>query len=197
MRCSSRPISPLVGFTNRSNPLPSLRVPLPYLLKLDRALREFVSPSIDIYSEPGHSDFKLVVIIDDSDSVSKTTCCDRPSEVVFLPLKMEGGLWLQARDALAGVAEFSRQKGGESIDIYCLNNPRYRLDLRVGHISYSSRSPDLLVDRANWTSAISSTVFPQKVIPLYLLAALYSHQVRSNASRRQTKADSGYLYSED
>ena len=47
---------------------------------------------------------------------------------------MDGGLWLQARDALAGVAEFSRQKGGESIDIYCLNNPKYRLDLRVGHV---------------------------------------------------------------
>jgi hypothetical protein len=58
------------------------------------------------------AEFKLVVLIDDSDS-------------------MDGGLWLQARDALAGVVEFSRQKGGESIDIYCLNNPKYRLDLRT------------------------------------------------------------------
>ena len=48
---------------------------------------------------------------------------------------MDGGLWLQARDALAGVAELSRQKGGESIDIYCLNNPKYSLDLHVGHLS--------------------------------------------------------------
>ncbi|KAF8273660.1 hypothetical protein EI94DRAFT_1696604 [Lactarius quietus] len=57
------------------------------------------------------ADFKLVVLIDDSDS-------------------MDGGLWLQARDALAGVAEFSRQKGGESIDIYCLNNTKSSLDVR-------------------------------------------------------------------
>jgi hypothetical protein len=58
------------------------------------------------------ADFKLVVIIDDSDSMEG------------------GGLWFQARDALAGVAEFSRQKGGEGLDIYCLNNPSYRLDFR-------------------------------------------------------------------
>lgn len=57
------------------------------------------------------ADFKLVVVIDDSDS-------------------MEGALWLEARDALAGVAEFSSQKGGDGLDIYCLNSPRYRLDLR-------------------------------------------------------------------
>jgi len=57
------------------------------------------------------ADFKLVVIIDDSDS-------------------MEGALWLEARDALAGVAEFSRQRGGEGLDIYCLNSLRNRLDIR-------------------------------------------------------------------
>ncbi|KAI9513382.1 hypothetical protein F5148DRAFT_1301986 [Russula earlei] len=54
---------------------------------------------------PGLSfaDFKLVVIVDDSDS-------------------MDGPLWHEARDALAGVAELSRLKGGEGLDIYCLNN---------------------------------------------------------------------------
>ncbi|KAH9973983.1 hypothetical protein BGW80DRAFT_1304607 [Lactifluus volemus] len=57
------------------------------------------------------ADFKIVVIIDDSSS-------------------MEGELWLQARDALAGVAHLSHTKGGEGLDIYCLNNPEYRLDLR-------------------------------------------------------------------
>ncbi|KAF8273662.1 hypothetical protein EI94DRAFT_1715529 [Lactarius quietus] len=61
---------------------------------------------------PSIPDFKLVVVIDDSDS-------------------MEGALWLEARDALAGVAEFCRQRGGEGLDIYCLNSPRHRLDLRV------------------------------------------------------------------
>jgi hypothetical protein len=57
------------------------------------------------------ADFKLVVIIDDSDS-------------------MDGKLWTEAREALAGVAELSRLKGGDGLDIYCLNNPKYRLDLR-------------------------------------------------------------------
>jgi hypothetical protein len=44
---------------------------------------------------------------------------------------MDGRLWIEARDALAGVAELTRLKGGEGLDIYCLNSPAYRLDLRV------------------------------------------------------------------
>jgi hypothetical protein len=44
---------------------------------------------------------------------------------------MDGKLWTEARDALAGVAELSRLKGGEGLDIFCLNSPNYRLDLRV------------------------------------------------------------------
>lgn len=44
---------------------------------------------------------------------------------------MDGGLWTEARDALAGVAELSRLKGGEGLDIYCLNSHKYRVDLRV------------------------------------------------------------------
>jgi hypothetical protein len=123
---------------------------------------------------PWHSEFKLVVLIDDSDSVSfEQLLVTDLLKLYFSPLKMDGGLWFQARDALAGVAESSRQNGGESIDIYCLNNPKYSLDLRVGHMSSLPRMPTLLVDRANWTSAISSTVLPQMVILLYLLGAIY------------------------
>ena len=44
---------------------------------------------------------------------------------------MGGGLWIEARDALAGVAELCRLKGGEGLDIFCLNSPKYQLDLRV------------------------------------------------------------------
>jgi hypothetical protein len=44
---------------------------------------------------------------------------------------MDGRLWTEARDALAGVAELSRLKGGEGLDIFCLNSPKYRVDLRV------------------------------------------------------------------
>ena len=94
---------------------------------------------------------------------------------------MDGGLWLQARDALAGVAEFSRQKGGESIDIYCLNNPKYSLDLHVGHLSSLPRMPISLIDRPSWTSAISSTVLNQMVILPFLSSRRYlltSQQVR-------------------
>ncbi|KAI0267504.1 hypothetical protein BC834DRAFT_81197 [Gloeopeniophorella convolvens] len=60
---------------------------------------------------PKVSDFKLVVIVDDSDS-------------------MEGHLWAEARDALAGVAEVSRFNGGDGLDLYCLNSPSYELDVR-------------------------------------------------------------------
>ena len=94
---------------------------------------------------------------------------------------MDGGLWLQARDALAGVAEFSRQKGGESIDIYCLNNPKYSLDLHVGHLSSLPRMPISLLDRPSWTSVISSTVLNQMVILPFLSSRRYlltSQQVR-------------------
>lgn len=49
---------------------------------------------------------------------------------------MDGKLWTEARDALAGVAELSRLKGGEALDIYCLNSPKYRLDLRVRSWSF-------------------------------------------------------------
>ena len=71
MKCSLRSISPLVGFTKRFNLLPSFRVPLQlYLLKSERALRESNSFSVGMCSHLGHSEFKLVVIIDDSDSVS-------------------------------------------------------------------------------------------------------------------------------
>lgn len=48
-----------------------------------------------------------------------------------MSLQMDGKLWSEARDALAGVAELSRLKGGEGLDIFCLNNDEYRLDLRV------------------------------------------------------------------
>jgi len=43
---------------------------------------------------------------------------------------MDGALWLEARDALAGVVELSRLKGGEGVDIHCLNGYQSRRDLR-------------------------------------------------------------------
>ena len=138
------------------------------------------------------------MIIDDSDSVSfERLFMTDLLKLYFSFLKMGGGLWLQARDALAGVAEFSRQKGGESIDIYCLNSPRYRLDIRVGLLSSSSQSPTSIVNRAIWTSAISLTIFPHKVFSVYLLTTLYSRHGRSDASWCQAEADSGFLCPED
>jgi hypothetical protein len=53
---------------------------------------------------------------------------------------MDGELWSEARDALADVAELSRVKGGEGLDIYCLNSPKYRLDLRVSRLSSLSKA---------------------------------------------------------
>lgn len=50
---------------------------------------------------------------------------------------MDGSLWPEARDALAGVAELTRLKGGDGLDLYCLNSPQYRIDLRVSYFSFS------------------------------------------------------------
>jgi hypothetical protein len=49
-------------------------------------------------------------------------------------LQMDGKLWPEARDALAGVAELTHAKGGEGIDVYCLNSLKYQLDLRVSSL---------------------------------------------------------------
>ena len=47
-------------------------------------------------------------------------------------LQVDGKLRTEARDALAGVAESSRLKGGDSsYTVYCLDGPKYRIDLRV------------------------------------------------------------------
>ena len=51
---------------------------------------------------------------------------------------MDGGLWFEARDALAGVAHLSHLKGGEGLDIYCLNSPEFQLDLRVSYLSLTT-----------------------------------------------------------
>ena len=74
MRCSLKRISPPVSFTDRSNLLSPLRLPfklsVAYLLKLERALRESISPSVVYVLNFRCSEFKLVVLIDDSDSVN-------------------------------------------------------------------------------------------------------------------------------
>jgi hypothetical protein len=57
-----------------------------------------------------------------------------PPNTLAFP-QMEGPLWSEARDALAGAAELSRQKGGEGLDIYCLNGLQHRLDFRVSRYS--------------------------------------------------------------
>jgi len=43
---------------------------------------------------------------------------------------MDGPLWTDARDALASVAELSRQSGGDGLDIYCLNSDERQRDLQ-------------------------------------------------------------------
>lgn len=71
------------------------------------------------------------MIVDDSDSVSLH---DSHRKDHLKLLQMDGKLWTEARDALAGVAELSRLKGGEGLDIFCLNNPTYRFNLRVSNL---------------------------------------------------------------
>jgi hypothetical protein len=128
-RYSSRLVYPPAGCTSLF-PLPG------HSTRLNSLSRKIASPSIRILSHPRHSDFKLVVIIDDSDSVRCTTSCkELPEQFYFTLLQMGGTLWSEARDALAGVAELSRLKGGEGLDMYCLNSHQYRNDLRVSCLS--------------------------------------------------------------
>jgi len=77
---------------------------------------------------------------------------------------MDGSLWPEARDALAGVAELSRLKGGEGLDIYCLNSPQYRLDLRVSHLSFHRQCPNSSLTRVKRKSVTSLTTSFQKVV---------------------------------
>ena len=67
-----------------------------------------IQPLFSIVSYPCRSDFKLVVVVDDSDSVSCATHIELPN--TFTLLQMGEGLWPEARDALAGVSELSRLK---------------------------------------------------------------------------------------
>lgn len=89
---------------------------------------------------------------------------------------MDGRLWTEARDALAGVAELSRLKGGEGLDIFCLNNPRYRLDLPVsGLFSFTlnetySRQSEL--DVFNFFNDIVPEGYAVRCSPCVLLTPL-------------------------
>jgi len=77
---------------------------------------------------------------------------------------MDGQLWSEARDALAGVAELSRLKGGEGLDLYCLNSSRYRLDLRVSRFSFLPATNNLSLTRVERKSVTSLTTLSRKVV---------------------------------
>ena len=90
--------------------------------------------------------------------------------------QMDGKLWTEARDALAGVAELSRLKGGDGLDIYCLNDPKYQLDLRVGGFfsftlneTYSRQSE---LDVYNFFNNIVPEGYAVRCSPCLLLTSL-------------------------
>jgi len=110
---------------------------------------------------------------------------------------MYGQLWSEARDALAGVSELSRLKGGEGLDIYCLNSPRYRLDLRVSRFSFSPSISTLSFDQGG----TEVRNFFSDIIPegrdLRRLQIRCSHLHRPDTDWCQAQAGPGYLRSED
>ncbi|KAI0322051.1 hypothetical protein OF83DRAFT_1167959 [Amylostereum chailletii] len=70
-----------------------------------------VAPRSQALLEQRFKEFKTVIIVDDS-------------------LSMEGQSWIDAREALAGVAEMTRNYGADGLDIYFLNDSRFRLDVK-------------------------------------------------------------------
>ncbi len=110
---------------------------------------------------------------------------------------MDGSLWTEARDALAGVAEVSRMKGGECLDIYCLNSPQNRRDIRVCPLSSSPLMAKLILDQ----SELEVRNFFDDIVPEgrglcrphVRCLCLY----RPDTYWREAQAHPGYLRSED
>ena len=109
---------------------------------------------------------------------------------------MDGALWSEARDALADVAELSRVKGGECLDIYCLNSPKYRLDIRVSRLSSSLSKAQTYLDQTEGeVHRFFNEIVPEGYHPR-CLHIRYSCLHRPDTYRPQAQAGSGYLRSE-
>ncbi len=110
---------------------------------------------------------------------------------------MDGSLWPEARDALAGVAELSRLKGGDGLDIYCLNSPQYRLDLRVSRLSFLLSMFKHILDQGE----TEVRNFFDNIVPegchLCHLHIRRSCLHRPDTDRCQAQGDSGHLCTED
>ena len=112
-------------------------------------------------------------------------------------LQMDGSLWPEARDALAGVAELSRLKGGDGLDIYCLNSPQYRLDLRVSHLSFSLPMSKLILNQGETeVRSFFDNIVPEGCHPSHLhIRHLCLH--RPDTDGRQAQGDPGHLCPEN
>ena len=109
---------------------------------------------------------------------------------------MDGSLWPEARDALAGVAELSRLKGGDGLDIYCLNSPQYRIDLRVCYFSFLLSMSKLILDQGETdVRNFFDSIIPEgcHLCHLYICRS-YLH--RPDTYWWQAQADPGHLRSE-
>ena len=56
---------------------------------------------------------------------------------------MEGTLWVEARDALAGIADVAARYDADGVDIYFLNNPSVGRGMRVSISSLELSSAEL------------------------------------------------------
>ena len=110
---------------------------------------------------------------------------------------MDASLWPEARDALAGVAELSRLKGGEGLDIYCLNSPHYRLDLRASRFLFSLSMSKLILDQGETeVRDFFDDIIPEGCYP-YHLHICHSCLHRPDTHWGQAQGDPGHLCPED
>jgi hypothetical protein len=110
---------------------------------------------------------------------------------------MDGPLWTDARDALASVAELSRQSGGEGLDIYCLNSDERQRDLHVSPVLFNPPKPqtesEFLTQGESgicqfFNNLIPEGLFRHGLSPLVRRSRYY---YRSDADRRQAERGPG------
>ena len=78
---------------------------------------------------------------------------------------MEGALWYEARDALAGIAEYAARYDANGIDLHFLNNRTIGTNLKVGYFIFAMIICKPFLQSASHVRDIFDTVSPSGITP--------------------------------